>query len=178
MFLWHVGMTVLIARYVFRDPAMDLRWVVLGSVLPDLIDKPIAAILFHETFHTHRVYGHALVFPVALMVAGLLLTRRGSTARKAAFGVVIGVFVHLVLDGAWTSPEGFLWPFFGWSFPPVAGSDLPTLLRHMLTDPWVWAGEAAGAAYLVYLWRRYLSSKGALAAALRTGRVAMPGGAV
>ncbi len=175
MLLWHVGGTILIARYVFRDPGMDLRWVALGSILPDLIDKPIASILFHDTFQTHRIFGHALVFPVLLMVVGLVATTRGTAPRRAVFGVVLGVFVHLVLDGAWTAPEGFLWPFFGWTFPPVAGSDFPTLVHRMITDPWVWAGEAAGLGYLVYLWRRYLAAPGALGAAVRTGRVPMPG---
>ncbi len=40
MIFWHLGITVLIARYVFRDPNMDLRWLMLGSLLPDVIDKP------------------------------------------------------------------------------------------------------------------------------------------
>ncbi|HEX9977789.1 MAG TPA: metal-dependent hydrolase [Acidimicrobiia bacterium] len=176
MFLWHVGVTTLIVRYVFRDPAMDLRWLAVGSILPDVIDKPIGSILFNGTFHTHRVYGHTLLFPVAAMILALIVTRRGSTARKAAFAVIIGSFVHLVLDGAWTSPEGFLWPVFGWTFPPVSGSDFPTLVKAMITDPLVWAGEAFGAAYLVYLWRRHLAGVGALRRFLGDGQIPMPAG--
>lgn len=175
MLLWHVGGTILVARYVFRDAAMDLRWVALGSILPDLIDKPIASILFNDFFHTHRVYGHTLLFAVAAMVAALVATRRGSAARQAAFGLVIGAFVHLVLDGAWTSPDGFLWPFFGWSFPPVSGSDFPALIGAMITNPLVWVGEGLGAAYLGYLWRRYLGVPGSLRRFARDGRVPMPG---
>ena len=44
MIFWHLGPTTLIVRYVFRDPAMDLRWVLAGSLLPDLIDKPWIAV--------------------------------------------------------------------------------------------------------------------------------------
>ena len=174
MFLWHIGMTVLIARYVFRDAAMDLRWLALGSILPDVIDKPIASILLNDTFHTHRIYGHSLLFLAVGMVVALLVTRRGATSRKAAFAAVLGLFVHLVLDGAWTSPDAFLWPLFGWSFPAMSGSDFPTLVHTMITDPLVWAGEVAGAAYLGYLWRRHLRVPGSLHRLIGDGRIPMP----
>ena len=174
MFLWHIGATVALGRYVFRDAAMDLRWLAAGSILPDVIDKPIASILFNDTFHAHRVYGHTLAFPVLGLVAALVFPRRGSRIRKAAFAVVLGVFMHLVLDGAWTSPDAFLWPLFGWAFPTSSGSDFATLVRTMVTDPLVWVGEGFGAAYLIYLWRRHLNAPGALRRFLRDGRIPMP----
>jgi hypothetical protein len=39
--LWHVGATIAFVRYAFRDPNMDLRYLALGAVLPDLIDTPL-----------------------------------------------------------------------------------------------------------------------------------------
>jgi inner membrane protein len=171
LILWHLGMTPLIVRYVFRDPAMDLRWVLVGSILPDVIDKPIASILFHDTFRTHRIVGHALVFPVALLAVVMIATRRGTLRRRAWIALVIGVFIHLVLDGAWTSPEAFLWPFFGFDFPPVSGTSFGRLLADMVRSPWVWLGEAAGLAYIAYIWRRYLSGPGALERFARDGRI-------
>ncbi len=173
MILWHLGATLLAVRYVYRDPAMDLRWVVLGSLLPDLIDKPIGSVLFHDTFGTHRLFAHALVFPVVLLFAALAATRRGP-ARKAMVSVVIGSLFHLILDGAWADPEAFWWPAFGWDFPERAGSALGPLLAEMAADPLVWVGEAAGAAYLVYLWRRYLHAPGALRDVASSGRVELP----
>jgi inner membrane protein len=171
--LWHLGGTVLIARYVFKDAAMDLRWLMFGALLPDLIDKPIASIIFHDTFGTHRAFGHALVFPVVLMTGVMIATRRGAAARKAAIAVVIGVFVHLILDAVWLSPDGFLWPLFGFEFPAAVGSDFPTLVRSMVTNPLVWAGEALGAAYLGLLWWRHLRRPGALRRFARDGRIPM-----
>ena len=162
MLLWHIGMTVLIVRYVFRDPRMDLRWVLVGSVLPDVIDKPIGAVVFHDTFGTHRVFGHTLLFPVLALFLVLLATRRGTALRKGLIGVVIGWFVHLILDGVWLSPEAFLWPLFGLSFPPIAGSELLDLVGRMIRSPWIWAGEALGAWYLAWLWRTQVRSHGGL----------------
>ena len=173
MIFWHLGMTTLIARYVFRDPGMDLRWLALGSLLPDLIDKPIGSIRWHDVFHAHRLFGHALIAPVTGLFLVMVLTRRRSAARRAGIVVVLGWFIHLVLDGVWASPEGFLWPFFGWDFPRIAGSEFWTLVGDMVASPLVWAGEAIGAAYLLYLWRIRLAEPGAVRAFLRDGRVAL-----
>lgn len=171
MIVWHLGITLLVVRYVFRDPAMDLRWVLVGSLLPDVIDKPIGSIFFHDTFGNHRIFAHALVFPVTLLLVVMLVTRRGTAMRRGAIGLVIGCFIHLVLDGVWTSPDGFLWPFFGLEFPRVAGSDFYALVAEMVRSPFVWAGEAAGIAYLVVLWRRYLTEPGALRRFASDGRI-------
>lgn len=174
MILWHVGATLAAARYVFRDPGMDLRWVAVGSLLPDLIDKPIGSIMFHDIFGTHRLVAHSIVFPVIVLAAVLTVTRRGSASRSAAIGVVIGSLFHLVLDGAWADPAAFWWPALGAGFPEVADSAFVPLLRRMVADPWVWAGEAVGAAYLVYLRRRWIAEAGGLVAVLHSGRIPQP----
>jgi membrane-bound metal-dependent hydrolase YbcI (DUF457 family) len=173
--LWHLGATVLIVRYVFRDPEMDLRWVLAGSILPDIIDKPIAAVFFHDTFGTHRIFAHSVLFPMAAFALVLIVTKRGTALRRGLIGLVIGVFVHLLLDAAWATPEAFWWPLFGLEFPRVLDSDLMSLLGRMLTDPVVWLGEAAGAGYLIWLWRKYLTDPGALTRFLKEdGRVEIP----
>ncbi len=171
MILWHLGITVLVVRYVFRDPKMDLRWIMVGSLLPDLIDKPLGSIWFHDTFGTHRLFAHALVFPVFLLFAAMAITRRGTALRRGAIAVVIGCFIHLVLDGVWTSPEAFLWPLFGFDFPLVAGSDFASLVSSSLRSPLVWIGEVLGLAYLWYLWRRHLAAPGALRRFGRDGQI-------
>jgi hypothetical protein len=171
MILWHLGLTPAAVRYVYKDPAMDLRWVMLGALLPDLIDKPIGSVFFHDTFGTHRLAAHAVIFPVVLLFVVLAVTRRGPV-RKALVGLVIGTLFHLVLDAAWTDPEAFWWPFFGWEFPEQADSAIGPLLARMLTDPLVWAGELVGGAYLFYLWRRYL--RGRMGEFARTGTIPMP----
>lgn len=171
MLLWHLGMTTLIARYVFRDPAMDLRWLALGALLPDIVDKPIGSIIWNDVFHNHRVYAHALILPVLALGAVMMITRRRSSSRKAAIAVVLGWFIHLILDGVWASPEAFLWPLFGFDFPRVAGSDFATLLGNMLGNPLVWIGEAVGAAYLIYLWRSHLRESWAVQRFARDGKV-------
>ena len=167
MIFWHLGATTLAVRYVYRDPAMDLRWVWTGALLPDLIDKPLGSILFVEQLGAHRLFSHAIVVPVVLFFAVLVATRRNSGLRRGLIGLVIGMLFHLVLDAAWAEPEAFLWPFFGLEFPATDPAAFGPLLRRMASQPLVWIGEAAGLAYLVYLgaarlrdrggWRRFVS---------------------
>lgn len=177
MILWHLGATVLIVRYVFRDPDMDLRWVMAGSILPDVIDKPIGSVFFQSTFGTHRVFAHSIMFSILAFAVVLIATRRGTNWRRGFIGLVIGMFIHLLLDAAWATPEAFWWPFFGWQFPKVLDSDLLSLVGRMVSDPLVWAGEVVGAAYLVWLWRRYLAADGAVRRFVRRdGRIALPRG--
>lgn len=172
MIFWHLGMTLLAVRYVFRDPNMDLRWVLVGAILPDVIDKPIGSILFNETFRTHRLFSHSVLFPVVALLVVLVATRRGSVIRKGLIGLVIGALLHLVLDAAWADPEAFWWPLFGLEFPHVADSAFPDLLYSMVTNPWVWVGEAIGLAYLVFLQRTRL--EGRVGDFVRTGRIPLP----
>lgn len=174
MIFWHLGITVLFARYAFRDPRMDLRWVLVGSILPDLIDKPIGSVLFNESLGTDRLIAHAVVFPVLSMAVVIAVTNRGTGLRKGLIGLVIGCLFHLVLDGAWSDPEAFWWPFFGVDFPLRAESAFGPLVRRMISDPLVWAGEAVGAAYLAYLWHSYLRREGGLRGFARSGRIPMP----
>ncbi|NND04000.1 MAG: hypothetical protein HKN91_14560, partial [Acidimicrobiia bacterium] len=67
MLLWHLGATTALTRYAFRDERMDLRFLLLGAVLPDLIDTPIG-LIFYNSLHSVRLFTHSLV------LAGLLMT--------------------------------------------------------------------------------------------------------
>jgi hypothetical protein len=104
MLLWFAGVSVLIVANVFRSTGLDYRLVGLGALLPLLVDVPIG----------HRAVGHALIVPVGLFVAVMLATTgRPRLLRRRLLCVPIGVFVGLVLSGAFTQDHVFLWPFLG-----------------------------------------------------------------
>jgi hypothetical protein len=153
MIFWHVGGAVFLARWVFRDPAMDLRVLVLGAVLPDLIDKPIGSVIFTSYFDTGRIYAHTLLFAAAVLTAVMLATRRGSAARKRWMALPIGVLLHLLLDMP-IDAATLWWPALGLEFPSFAEGALVDLIAYLLKSPWVVLQEVMGAAYLIYLWRR------------------------
>ena len=154
MLFWHLGGGLFLGRWVFRDPAMDLRVLAFGAVLPDLIDKPIGSILFTDYFETGRIYAHTLLFAVAVLTGVMVVTRRGTTARKRWMALPIGVFFHLLLD--MPLDAGTLWwPVLGLEFPSFAKGAFIDLVAYLLRSPWVVAQELLGLGYLVALYRKH-----------------------
>lgn len=152
MVLWHLGATVAIARYAFRDERMDLRFLMLGAVLPDIIDTPIGLLTF-SSVESVRLAGHTLLGAAAVMVAVVVSTRRGRP-RKRWMPLAIGLLIHLFLDAMWADPETLWWPFLGLEWSSTGLGDAGSYVGDVLTNPWMWAGEALGAGYLGVLGRR------------------------
>lgn len=164
MLFWHLGGSLFLFRYLFRDPAVDVRFLMAGAVLPDLLDKPTGLVFGAGFFGTGRIFGHTLVFFAVLLAAVLLLTRRGKPSRKRWMALAVGVMFHLLLDGMWTLRDTLLWPFFGWEFPVGVPNDWTTFRWSLL------AQESAGLAYLLWLWRRcQLSDPARRRSLLKTG---------
>jgi len=167
--LYHVAGAILLFRYIFRDPKVDVRLLALGAIVPNLLDKPLGTVLWPGYFGADRLFGHSLLFPTAIMVVALLVTRRGRR-RRGIMAVAIGAMLHLLLDGMWTSTSTFLWPLFGVAFE-AGRPDYWSNLGEILT-PTAIAQEVAGLAYLVYLYRTLgLSDIETRRAVLTTGRL-------
>jgi inner membrane protein len=90
---------------------LDIRLLMVGSMVPDIIDKPLAFLGFgNGRSITHTL----LVFLVVLLTALYLYVNHKKTGLLA---IAIGMFTHLVLDFMWVTPHTFLWPTDGWGFP-------------------------------------------------------------
>ena len=135
MLLWFVATSVLTVRWVFRDPSFDYRLLVVGALSPDVVDV---------WFGGARVL-HTLVLSVAVMTLIMVVTKRGSLARRRVLPLAIGLFLHLVFDGAFANTAVFWWPFTGSGF---AGAELPAVERGWLNVLLELAG-AAGIAFIV-----------------------------
>jgi len=154
MFFWFIGVGALLVVAVFQSPALDYRMVMLGSVVP-LLDAVTGGpwVL------------HTLLAPVVVLVIVMVGTRHRRLVRRRWLGLPIGMFIHLVLDGAWTNTDVFWWPFFGASFPD---DQLPEVARGAVSV----LMELAGLGALVYGWRRYgLEDRAARNRFLRTGQL-------
>jgi inner membrane protein len=150
MFFWHLGVTAAVVFLTLGRRRIDYRVVLLGAILPDLIDKPIGRLFFEEQFQTSRLFAHTLLFSVALLLM-IQLTLRGPTARRW-FILPIATMLHLALDGMWNDPVTLFWPLFGTEFPkvPVENYWIEVLLRPF-DHPWVLLQEVVGLGLLVYL---------------------------
>jgi hypothetical protein len=173
MLFWHLGGTIALIRYAFRDERMDLRFLALGALLPDIVDTPVGLLAFSGT-GTVRLVGHSLLLASGVMVAVLLTTRRGRP-RKRWMPLAVGMLVHLFLDAMWADPETLWWPFLGLDFTPDGATTVGAYVSGVLTDWRVWALEVIGAAYLVVLGHRgRLETHEARADLWVTGRIDVP----
>jgi hypothetical protein len=106
MLFWFVGTAVLTVWFVFRDPRFDYRLLIVGSLLPAVIDG---------LFGGARVL-HSLTFSVGLLALVMVVTAGRKPIRKTLLGLPVGTMLHLVYTGAWTNATVFWWPFFGFDF--------------------------------------------------------------
>jgi len=143
----HLGLTLAGARLV---GGAHLGFILLGSMLPDIIDKPLGEVLF-ATPAMGRTIAHTLLFLLLLGTVAFYLQDLRLTSLTG------GVLAHLLLDSIWNSPRIFLWPLLG-GFPSAA--DLSTLdyllaLLRGLGEPTVVVPEMLGLIYLLYFaWHR------------------------
>ncbi len=173
MLFWHAGATIAIARYSFRDDRMDLRMLLLGALLPDLIDTPVG-LTFFGTFGGVRLFTHGLILASIVMVTVVLLTRRGRP-RKMWMPLAIGLLFHILLDAMWLDPETLWWPLLGSGFTAAGPETASSYISSVLTDWKVWLAEATGLVYLAYLWSAArLSDATNRSELLRTGRIDAP----
>ncbi len=175
--LGHLGLTlalVLVARRGFADFRVDYRLLLVGALLPDLIDKPLSLVLGFAG----RNVAHTLLFTLTLTFFFLVLRSRPTLRSRKALWVAlllafaIGSGTHLLLDRMWALPEILLWPFLGLAFP-LDPFDLLSLLEGY-QDPYVLIGDVVGAAVLgTVAWRHRLYRWGNFLRFLRRGRLGM-----
>lgn len=155
MFFWFVGSAWAAVWFVFRDDQFDYRVLALGTLAVDAIDAVLGGT---------RIM-HSVVTCVAVLAVVMLATSRGSASRRRWLALPIGMFLHLVFDGAFSDPVAFWWPFSGLGLPD---SRLPSLERGAINV----LLEAVGLALLVWLARSHdLVSRSAIARFVRDGRL-------
>lgn len=154
MVLWFAAAAVLIVYLVFNSAAMDYRYVVAGAVAPVLEGAVGGPWLLH-TF-----LGSALLLVLVTAVS------RGERLRaRRLVGLPIGTFLHLVLDGTWSSKELFWWPFAGASLGRGSIPEFEHLGRSIVL-------ELIGIVLAASVVRRFeLASRERWRAFVRTGRL-------
>jgi hypothetical protein len=155
--LGHVGIGPrLLAGLRQKLPA---RWLILGCLLPDLIDKPLFYGLLWAEGHADalirgsRSVGHSGLFLLAACVLAAILR------RPAAWAVPAGIVTHLALDIAGevimgTIPDASIWlaifyPAFDGRFPKAYFRDMLEHLKLSAENVYVLIGEIVGGAILL-----------------------------
>ncbi len=156
MVLWFVCLSIAGVFVIFRDAAMDYRMVSLGAVLADPIDFAVRGGIGPM---------HSLTVAVGLLLAVMGVTFGRRLLRRRLLGLVIGIFAHLVLDGAWLITDAFWWPLGG----SVGAQRLPSVERGWTV---VVVQEVIGLIVGAWLWRRFrLQTPARRALFFKTGRI-------
>jgi hypothetical protein len=142
--------------HYFRDTSgnLDYRMVIIGSMLPDIIDKPLFLLFGDSGSFTGRSHAHTLLFAMLFFSAGIL-------SRKSwLLTLALANFTHLVLDSIWGSPYTLLWPFLG-GFEPYKAegwfSDIWYDLTHL---PEIYIPEIIGLIITGFLAYKILKTRG------------------
>lgn len=121
MLFWFIGTSVASVWSVFRDPKFAYRWVIVGALIP--------------IFSVVTVVG--VLTAVMLLTIGKKATKKA--ARKNFLALTIGLFMHLVFDGAFLNTKMFWWPLAGFT---TDGYSIPLVERGFLNIPFEIVGVA------------------------------------
>jgi membrane-bound metal-dependent hydrolase YbcI (DUF457 family) len=159
IFFGHIGITLLFGFLVFGalKEKIDYRFLVIGALLPDMIDKPVGHYIFFEAFQNGRIFSHTLAFVALLTLVAYYAEKR---YRFTGMGVLaLGALMHIAEDQMWNMRETLFWPAFGLEFPRMDLSNYSGYLLYVLThEPDAYIPEIAGLliiAGFVYKFRLY-----------------------
>ncbi len=126
---------------------IDIRVLLAGSLLCDIIDKPVGYVLARDILSNGRTIGHTLLFAFSIMLVGIYqYRRRGGTSLLA---ISFGTVMHLVLDQMWRTPRTLFWPVYGFTFDRMDLTNwIPNILHALVTDPQVYVPELVGTVIL------------------------------
>jgi inner membrane protein len=154
--------TVTSKRHILQ---IDYRFILLGSMLPDLIDKPIGVLLSPIYVTDGRLITHTLLFLIIMACLGSYI----AVKQRKLWGlyIIFGVLVHLILDSMWLEPVVLLWPALGFGFPQTPGTGwdvwifeaLSTWRDMLFLQPQTYIPEIAGSIILVFFAARIIIMK-------------------
>ncbi len=144
----------MVSKFRKADGSIDYRMVIIGSMLPDIIDKPLALVMDNSVYFSGRGICHGLLFNLLLLTGGIIF-------RKAWLRVIwFGSLIHLLLDSIWRAPVTLFWPLYGWFPPTVYDTWLEDMLRGLMTKPVVFILEMTGLSLVTYIAYRVIRSNG------------------
>ena len=168
VFFGHLGITTGIVKCFEKtthknislndNSTYDYRMVLIGSILPDIIDKPIGAFFFRSTFHNTRIFAHTLLFSASLILLGIFLLLKKNSNKFLLLGA--GTSIHLLLDSMWLYPGILLWPYFGLKFPVRTDSNwLGSDFYMLLHNPSYYIPEIIGFIIIAYYFLKLIKNK-------------------
>ncbi|MFC1961732.1 metal-dependent hydrolase [Chloroflexota bacterium] len=128
---------------------IDVRILVTGALLPDIIDKPLGVFILKDIFGNGRIFSHSLLFLLIIALSGLVIFRCWNKIWLLTLS--FGVFAHLAFDEMWLNLPTLLWPLMGLAFKKEDVSDwIMHMLEGVLENPHVYLPEIIG--FIITIW--------------------------
>ncbi len=155
--LGHLGIPLLVP-ILGRRIDVDVRLLMLGALLPDIIDKPLGHMIMSED--NGRIIAHTMIFATLILIAGIIW--------RPGLSISLGVSFHHILDGIFLDRETALWPLFG----PFESYDFRvSQWFDALLEPYVIGEELIGLMILIFfIYTNGLYRKDRIVRFIRNGR--------
>ena len=139
-----------------RIESIDYRFVLLGSLLPDIIDKPMWLFTNNNLGWAGRGYAHTFLFSFLLLIGGLILVARWN--KTCLITVAVGCFIHLIFDQIWLNTTTLWWPLLGPIPRAVSIGWLSSLAEGLISVPYVYISETVGFVIMFYIALRLIKN--------------------
>jgi inner membrane protein len=133
---------------------LDYRMIIIGSMLPDIIDKPFFLLFSESGFFTGRSHAHTLLFALVLLSAGIF------SSKPWLLTLALANLSHLFLDFIWYDPEILFWPFLGRFEPYEAEGWFSDLWYNLTYLPEIYIPEIIGLIITGFLSYKILKVRG------------------
>ncbi len=120
---------ILIQLKYIKKEQIYFFWIILGSILPDLIDKPLS--LLFPTIFSGRGIAHAPLLWIFLIIVLYFL----KLDRSVLFSIGFGIGCHILLDIPYIP---IFWPFVEYD---KLHSSLEDWWVVLITNPFVYVSE-------------------------------------
>ncbi len=154
IFFGHLGITTGVVKTYEKisnkdKNSIDYRIVLIGSILPDLIDKPMGACFFRSTFHNSRIFAHTFLLSFSILALGSYFLYRYRKNNILLLGV--STSIHLILDSMWLYAGILFWPYYGLNFPErPEGNWAQSSLDRLVSDPSYYIPEIIGFGIILF----------------------------
>lgn len=136
--------------------AVDYRLVIFGSLLPDIIDKPLWFFSGGAILPSGYGYGHTFLFNLVLFVIGIILVRR---SKSGLLIISLSSFMHLICDEIWNVPVTLWWPLLGPFQKLQTAGWVSHLMGGLFSEPAAYIPELIGLIIVLVIGGRLIARK-------------------
>lgn len=109
------GVPARLANHFDLGIYFDFRLVMIGSIVPDILDKPLGFLIAPDLLNNNlRTIGHSGLFALAFVLAGLAI--HFMLRNPQVLIMAVSSAGHLILDQMWNIRDTLLWPLLGLEF--------------------------------------------------------------